>query len=737
MKLPHADREIDRNTPEGESTFTCKVTAHTFAVLSSALYSNKIAAPIRELLCNAYDSHVAAGKADVPVELTLPTIFEPVFMVRDFGVGLSNDDVMHLYTTYFESTKQDDNDQIGALGLGSKSPFAYVSSFTVESRFNGLESSFAMFIDENGLPRVTPLVLDVPTTESNGLTVSFAVDTSDTARFLEQARRILMYFPVQPKVLGRSDFEPYSLVHKMGGTGWKVREATYSAYMSGPYVIHGPIAYPLKTDILEDKLSMVAKAIAKTDLDLFFPLGAVSIAPSREALGYDKRTIDVLVERFEQAASELRVAIQGSFTACNTLWEARTLLYQTIHGTGPLVKIASAMHKTDPFTYNGQPISLNLTIDRTIAPSIQIDLWITDTKYGRRKSEIVANTVHVDLGSSLVDITIQKSTTVIIDDLGRSFNRALKEYMCAQHERTDTKQHVIALRVDDTWTGIHPDHLAKVLTILGVSEAKTASDLGLKTVVKARTGSGYYKPRGKAERLVFTGFPPVDSRGGRPKAFSRLTWNREEIDLDAGGFYVEIERFTMVHPTANVLAVDRIQRQLRIMDSSRTYKIVGFTQKEISATDMSNWTNFFDFALQKATSVISDPIHIAALAKREARDHIDGFHTFLNNVWPEIRAMVQDGMFKTFCDEMASSVHDGKLQVEYSEALQLANRCGLWPKDATIKFVDQSRKTWAAINNMYGLLPMLDLTKLRASNWEHFVTYLNSSMTTDFELLAA
>lgn len=132
MKLTHDKDNIAtiNNTRGNISSFKMKRSAKAFSILSSGIYANKIRAIIRELSCNAYDSHVEAGKKDVPFEVHLPTHFEPYFYVRDYGTGLTHQQVFDVYTTYFESTKTDSNDYIGALGLGSKSPFSYTENFT-------------------------------------------------------------------------------------------------------------------------------------------------------------------------------------------------------------------------------------------------------------------------------------------------------------------------------------------------------------------------------------------------------------------------------------------------------------------------------------------------------------------------------------------------------------------------------------------------------------------------------
>ena len=137
---------ILNNTPQNEAIlsnvgeigeFRIRNSAKAFSILSSGLYANKIRAIIRELSCNAVDSHIAAGKAATPFDVHLPNSLEPHFSIRDYGTGLDHEQVKNIYTTYFESTKTDSNAYIGALGLGSKSPFSYTDNFTVTAVKNG------------------------------------------------------------------------------------------------------------------------------------------------------------------------------------------------------------------------------------------------------------------------------------------------------------------------------------------------------------------------------------------------------------------------------------------------------------------------------------------------------------------------------------------------------------------------------------------------------------------------
>lgn len=162
--------------------------AKLYSVLSDKIYTDKVLAPIRELLCNAYDAHVAAGKADTPISVTLPTSYNSYeFVIRDYGTGLSESAMRELYTTYGASNKNTSNEFIGCLGLGSKSPFAYSKDgFLAVSYYEGREYSFFCSM-AGGVPKFTQFP-SRPTTEPTGLKVSFTVQEFDVHRFEESLR---------------------------------------------------------------------------------------------------------------------------------------------------------------------------------------------------------------------------------------------------------------------------------------------------------------------------------------------------------------------------------------------------------------------------------------------------------------------------------------------------------------------------------------------------------------------
>lgn len=155
-------------------------------ILSDNLYSNKIGSIVRELSANALDAHRMNGKEDVPFQVCLPGLDglfrkdESVFSIRDYGPGLSEEDIYALYTSYGSSSKRSDNSQIGGFGIGSKSPFAYADIFTVTSWNCGLMSKYICFLSGDGSPCIKKIESGV-SDEPSGMLIEIGVKSAADA----------------------------------------------------------------------------------------------------------------------------------------------------------------------------------------------------------------------------------------------------------------------------------------------------------------------------------------------------------------------------------------------------------------------------------------------------------------------------------------------------------------------------------------------------------------------------
>jgi len=298
MRLDTLTDKIETNIEEGAArTFQMVANGASFRVLSDALYSDKPGAIIRELTCNAWDSQVAAGTTDQKVEICLPTIIHPEFYVRDFGTGLSDEDVMGLYTTYFQSTKSGSNLFTGALGLGSKSPFCYTDNFLVESFKDGILRKYQVYLSED-IPSMLPMGSE-PTDQPNGMKISFAVPEKDHRLFYIAAEKQLFMF--RGKTTYQSNFpsmDRYSERKALIDNGdFIISTEAYQRNSYSPATVSselfasmGNVLYRVDPDLVMSNDSKIkgVKMIMK------FEMGEIDFAASRENLSYKPRTVEAI-----------------------------------------------------------------------------------------------------------------------------------------------------------------------------------------------------------------------------------------------------------------------------------------------------------------------------------------------------------------------------------------------------------------------------------------------------------
>jgi HSP90 family molecular chaperone len=136
MKLAQAPQDVQVGGNFKTTAYNVGDIALLVDMFADKVYTYKERAVIRELACNAHDSHVMAGTTDVPFDVHLPTQLESWFSIRDYGTGLSDEDVRNVFSGIGISTKRDSNEVIGCFGIGSLSPFSVSDSFTVTSYYN-------------------------------------------------------------------------------------------------------------------------------------------------------------------------------------------------------------------------------------------------------------------------------------------------------------------------------------------------------------------------------------------------------------------------------------------------------------------------------------------------------------------------------------------------------------------------------------------------------------------------
>lgn len=343
MKLASSAVPVEVNGGTSTSSFSIAMNGKAFRVLSDTLYQNKIGSIVREISCNAYDAHIMAGKADVPFSIHLPDAFEPWFSVQDFGVGLSPDDMVSVFTVYFQSTKDNSNDAVGAFGLGAKTPFSYTDQFTVTSVKDGVRRIYSAYITESGVPSIVEMDSSA-TSDINGVEIKMSVKREDYNTFANEVAEQLRFFTVKPVVTNRSNFA----FKKASITDAVVSTDNFTLYgQSGwgrnwAHIIQGNVGYPLDYNQVRDKVSIDNKIFLDTisgyEIHFNFDIGEIGVTASREGVEYNQHTIANIDKKLDAVRAELNKYITDKISGKGSLWEKALFLNDSV----ALSRIATA-----------------------------------------------------------------------------------------------------------------------------------------------------------------------------------------------------------------------------------------------------------------------------------------------------------------------------------------------------------------------------------------------------------
>lgn len=248
------------------------------------LYSDPELAVVREYLTNALDAQIEANEADPnyvwrPIEVTTPSAFSRSYVVRDFGIGMSGDDIKKIYSKYGKSTKETSNAMTGMLGLGSKCALTYTNQFTVTGYKNGISTKAIISKDEDDIP-VFMIVDESPSDEPNGVEIS--VPVRDKNSFLEKTNHFLSFWKDGQVLVNGAEPKKHDYTEVRPGVHLVLNENSWTAPNS--YIVMGNVPYLVDSE----KVSNLSRH--RVGFVAYVPMGAVSFPPSRETLHYDSKT---------------------------------------------------------------------------------------------------------------------------------------------------------------------------------------------------------------------------------------------------------------------------------------------------------------------------------------------------------------------------------------------------------------------------------------------------------------
>lgn len=330
MKVAHRD-DYDTHAVIGGNNvqeFAIAQTAEFFTVLSNTLYSNKPLAVIREVLCNAWDAQIVSGRTDRPVIIKID---EDKLSIRDYGHGIPHELIHQIYCVYGNSTKENDGNQTGGFGLGSKSPFAYSDHFTVMNHYDGIKTVHAISRGStltNGKPDRRVMVT-VPTTETGVEVIIPVKNREDMKQFISIAMDIAAFGEMNVQINGdQVAVVPISTGEKNLFLTTRKPRGSFNPIN----IRYGNVVYPVQPDAeyigAYTRLQKILKDIPSRHrlhdndfvLILQAPPNSISVTPSREALSNTETTVKTIKKLFNEIINFIQTG--------NAEFEQRLLIEQ-------------------------------------------------------------------------------------------------------------------------------------------------------------------------------------------------------------------------------------------------------------------------------------------------------------------------------------------------------------------------------------------------------------------------
>lgn len=85
MKFDVPSRSVESSGALMVKEIGLSANAKAYQIIFGQIYPDIIKAIVREIFANGWDSQKEAGNLDTPIDIHLPTMWEPYFSVRDYG----------------------------------------------------------------------------------------------------------------------------------------------------------------------------------------------------------------------------------------------------------------------------------------------------------------------------------------------------------------------------------------------------------------------------------------------------------------------------------------------------------------------------------------------------------------------------------------------------------------------------------------------------------------------------
>ena len=440
----------------------CTIDAEDMRYVASLLrnnYSNPPLAVVREISANALDANQEAN-ATRKVEVTIPSKFNPHFCVRDYGNGLSKEDIFGLYSKYGKSTKRNSNSYIGAFGIGKFAPLSYGNNFTCVSFHKGTKTSYNVFVNEDDDTKIVVLEEPRASKEPSGLSIEVAIADEDVDKFREIVKAFFRFFDKAelPKFIGVGDdeefFDKYEEVLVAKDNSWFIiddKQDYWRRSHSQSHAFMGRVHYPINTNSIDFKnhveegydYSSLKNICDEDNVYLRFDIGELKLHHSRESLEYNKATQKAIVQHLRQMHDDIQEIAKEKLKGATCLWDAKAKYAQVVNALPyelrsifknsfkwkKILILSSVLHKSHHYNDDITITEYTKSADKDVTDGYKVKSQKTNRVDVHNNNRLVLQDIESSHGNALRARTMFNSDDSIVGIYVVSYNDSGSQYM--------------------------------------------------------------------------------------------------------------------------------------------------------------------------------------------------------------------------------------------------------------------------------------------------------------------
>lgn len=601
-------------------------TAHILSILRKKLYSHPELAVVREIATNAYDAHVEKGIPNRKIKITVPTSWEKYYICRDFGKGLTPDEIKHIYANYGSSTKRESNEVVGFYGIGSKSPFAICDSFFVTSWVGGYKYIYNVYLDPTDRGAID-LISKEKSDEESGLEVKVPVKDSQIQNIKAAVANFFLFWENRPEFEGDSVYfahlEPF--VKRENWAYYKSRSNSF-----GNHILIGCVTYPFDYKAIKSEMKEIWDSFESTNCDaaferggfvLQFPIGSLDVSASRESISYSPITKNRIKEFLKGIITEIVSEFEVKIQSASHLWDAKITYNEYFGMHGMFYGFRKAVNT---FTWGGFEITDNIFNFDYRQNNISLDGYYKS--HGRRYKEVVKN-------FSEERIEAREKEIIIINDNAKCLKRRMEKLIFSN-------VYAKAILVNCT-----PEVWEKFVTETGFDgPVKKLSELPYDKI--ERDSSGERAASTNSYKFLVKGY--YNYRDEERKIKSESIWIKDKIKLSNGGVYVKTEG-NYIHSGGRELNASELKDKIKSLNTNfnivvpDVYTFSSNTFEKVRQNP--KWIEFSEYVkneLNKYVHTLSDVKWVVFEKKFGSIGDFNQFANDMKDCWPKTNPEIEE-----------------------------------------------------------------------------------------------